>query len=141
MFLNQDEHAYLKVRFDPQSIDWFTENLHTIGDSLTRAVIHRYFWMLVTDRKMSSIKYMDFVEKQLPNEGVEQTVVECLMNLRVCVARFIPTELTRDKKNMLFDTLVTLLAKEGSPKDSIVDNLFGFLASAENMRTALGWLE
>lgn len=61
VFLNQDEHAYAKVRFDPQSIDWLTENLGRIGDPLTRAAIWRYFWALVSDRKMSSLKYMDFV--------------------------------------------------------------------------------
>jgi hypothetical protein len=41
----------------------------------------------------------------------------------------------------MFETLVTLLSKEGIQKDPIVDQLFGFLAAEENIRTALGWLE
>lgn len=36
---------------------------------------------------------------------------------------------------------MALLSKEGVQKDPIVDQLFGFLSSEENMRTALGWLE
>lgn len=63
------------------------------------------------------------------------------MNLRVLIANFIPIELTREKKDALFQTLVALLSKEGVQKDPIVDQLFGTLACEENMRTALGWLE
>ena len=62
VYLNQDDHAYAKVRFDDQSIDWFTQNLNSIDDALTRGAIWHYFWMLVMDRKMSSLKYMDFVQ-------------------------------------------------------------------------------
>ena len=36
---------------------------------------------------------------------------------------------------------MTLLSKEGVSKDPIVDQLFSFLASEENIRTALGWME
>jgi aminopeptidase N len=61
VYLNQDDHAYAKVRFDRHSINWLTENLSHISDALTRAAIWRYFWMLVMDRKMSSLKYVEFV--------------------------------------------------------------------------------
>ena len=43
------------------------------------------------------------------------------MNLRQLIANFIPIELTREKKDALFQTLVTLLSKEGVQKDPIVD--------------------
>ena len=53
--VNEGEHAYAKVRFDPQSIEWFTKNLYTVKDALTRAAIGRYFWMLVMDKQMTSL--------------------------------------------------------------------------------------
>lgn len=71
IYVNQDDHAYAKVRFDSQSIDWFTQNLSKVNNPLTRGAIWRYFWNLVMDRKMSSLKYMDFIEKNLPNENVD----------------------------------------------------------------------
>ena len=89
VFLNQDEHAYAKVRFYSQSVDWLTENLHHVSDPLTRAAVWRYFWMLVMDRKMSSLKYVDFVHKQLPHETVEQIIAVALMNLRVLIGSYI----------------------------------------------------
>ena len=64
-----------------------------------------------------------------------------LMNLRVLISSYIPNDLVSAKKEVLFETLVTLLGKEGVSKDAIVDQLFGFLSSEESMRTALGWLE
>jgi hypothetical protein len=33
------------------------------------------------------------------------------------------------------------LQKEGSPKDSVVDSLFGFLSHKEHIQNALGWIE
>ena len=63
------------------------------------------------------------------------------MNIKALIADYIPIELTREKKDALFQTLVTLLSKEGVQKDPIVDQLFGTLACEENIRTALGWLE
>lgn len=92
--INNDEHAYGKVRFDAESIDWLTENLHRIEDPLTRSTVWRYFWQLVMDRKMSSLKYVEFVQKQLPHETVDQTIGVALMNLKVLIAYYIPTELS-----------------------------------------------
>jgi len=119
--LNLNEHAYAKVRFDAQSIDWLTENLHTVADPLTRAAVWRYFWMLVMDRKMSSLKYLEFVQKQLPHETIDIIIDVALMNLRLLISSYIPTELIKEKKDVMFGTLVALLAKEGIQKDPIVD--------------------
>lgn len=47
--VNLDEHAYACVRFDPKSIDWYTENLSKVRDPVSRASIWRYFWRLVMD--------------------------------------------------------------------------------------------
>ena len=73
------------------------------------------------DRKMSSLKYMDFIEKNLPNENVDQIISVGLMHLRVLISAYIPLEMVSEKKDVLFETLVTLLGKEGVQKDPIVD--------------------
>ena len=140
VLVNQHEHAYAKVRFDAQSIDWFTKNLMRVRDPVTRGTIWRYFWMLVMDRKMSSLKYMEFVKLQLPDESVDQIRSVGLMNLRVLISSYIPSEVVSESKQAMFDTLITLMGKEGVPKDSIVDQLFGFLSSEEQVRASVGWL-
>ena len=109
VFVNEGEHAYAKVRFDSLSVDWFTDNLSTVADVVTRAAVHRYFWMLVMDKKMTSLKYIDFVEKQLPGETVEQIQTVALANLKGLIRNYVPLDLVPEKKDILFSTLVTLL--------------------------------
>ena len=141
VFVNEGEHAYAKVRFDSQSVDWFTQNLSTVKDAVTRAAIHRYFWMLLIDKKMCPLNYIEFMQKQLPAETVEQILQVSLMNLKALIAAYVPLDVVGEKKDALFNTLLTLLQKDGVNKDPIVDQLFGFLSSKENVQAALGWLE
>ena len=97
--------------------------------------------MLLIDKKMSPLKYFEFVQKQLPAETVEQILQVSLMNLKALISAYLPLEVVGEKKDALFNTLLTLLQKDGVNKDPIVDQLFGFLSSKENIQAALGWLE
>ena len=60
--VNHDEHAYCKVRFDKKSVNWFTDNLHLVQNSVTRAATWRHFWMLVMDKQITSLQYLEFVK-------------------------------------------------------------------------------
>ena len=102
VFVNDGEHAYAKVRFDSQSVDWFTQNLSTVKDAVTRAAIHRYFWMLLIDKKMSPLKYIEFVQKQLPAETVEQILQVSLMNLKALISAYVKLDIVEEKKDSWF---------------------------------------
>jgi hypothetical protein len=52
---------------------------------------------------------MDFVQKQLPHETVEQIIAVGLMNLRGLIAYYIPQELVPAKQLIMFETLISLL--------------------------------
>jgi len=60
--VNHGEHAYAKVRFDPASVEWFKNNLHHVH-AVTRAAVWRNFWILTQDKQITSLQYMDFVQK------------------------------------------------------------------------------
>lgn len=62
-----------------------------------------------------------------------------LLNLQVLMKSYIPSELVAEKKGELFDALITLLQANVS-KDPIVDQLFDFLATKDNISTAIEWL-
>ena len=89
--------------------------------------------MLLIDKKMSPLKYIEFVQKQLPAETVEQILQVSLMNLKALISAYVPLDIVEEKKDALFNLLLTLLQKEGVNKDPIVDQLFGFLSSKENI--------
>lgn len=90
VYLNHGSHAYTKVRFDQSSIGWFIKNLSSVESAVTRASIWRYLWMLVLDKKMSSVKYIEFVGNNLPTETVEQIISSGLQNLSSLVSNYIP---------------------------------------------------
>ena len=139
--VNHDEHAYCKVRFDPVSIEWFKENLYLVSHMTTRGAIWRHLWTLVIDKKMKSLHYLDFVQKQIVHESCEHIVSWGLLNLSVLIDSYLPVEVIDEKAHSLFETLIQLLQKEGITKDPIVDRIFSFLSHKEHIQNALGWLE
>lgn len=77
--INHGDHAYVKVRYDKKTLDTFERELCKIDEYMERCVVWRQLWYHVTDKKMSSLQYFNFVVKQLPNETVEQAIENILM--------------------------------------------------------------
>ncbi len=71
LVINVNDHGYCKVRFDDKSLEAFVQNLQNFKDPVTRGMIWRQLWLLVMDKKMSSLQYFDFVVKQIPFETVD----------------------------------------------------------------------
>jgi len=131
VIINVNDHGYAKVRYDQKTLDSFVNNLQRIEDPVTRAQVWRQLWLLVMDRKMSSLQYFDFVVKQIPFESVDQIIQAALMNLSSLVSFYIPTQFVVEKRKIMFDILLKLLgndAIDSQTKIPIVDNLFGFLS-------------
>ena len=144
IIINVNDHGYCKVRYDQKTLDSFVDNLQRIQDPVTRAQVWRQLWLLVMDRKMSSVQYFDFVVKQIPYESVDQIIQVALMNLSALVSYYIPHQHVLEKKKIMFETLLNLLANESieqTTKIPIVDNLFGFLSDLEHLQLAQQWLE
>ena len=85
------------------------------------------------DKKITSLQYFEFVQKQLVHESVEQIIENGLMNLGALIENYLPLNVKNEKQQAIFEILVTLLQKEGLPKDPIVDSLFSFLAHKEHI--------
>ena len=90
--INVNDHGYCKVRYDAKTLESFVHSLQRITDPVTRAQVWRQLWLLVMDRKMSSLQYLDFVLKQIPYEKVDQIIQVALMNLSALVSYYIPVE-------------------------------------------------
>ena len=58
---NINDYGYCKVRYDHNTIQTLTANLHKIQDPLTRAQILRNLWNEVKDLKLSSLKYFEML--------------------------------------------------------------------------------
>ena len=66
------------------------------------------------------------------------------MNLSALVSYYIPTQYVIEKRKVMFNVLLGLLANpyiDNSTKIPIVDNLFAFLSDLEHLNLARLWLE
>ena len=66
------------------------------------------------------------------------------MNLSALVSYYIPSQFVIEKRKIMFNVLLGLLAQphiDHSTKIPIVDNLFAFLSDLENLNLAKLWLE
>jgi len=68
-----------------------------VKSACERGAIWRHFWNLVIDMKITSLKYIEFVQKQLPYETVDQIIATGLMNLRTVISSYIPRDLVKEK--------------------------------------------
>ena len=66
------------------------------------------------------------------------------MNLSALVSYYIPTQYVIEKRQVMFNVLLGLLANphiDNSTKIPIVDNLFAFLSDLDHLNLARLWLE
>lgn len=92
---------------------------------------------------MSSLEYLEFAQKQLAFETVEQIIVLGLLNLRLLFTNYLPLSLVCHRKDAIFATLLNMLVNEKVTKEPIVDQLFYFLSpcSEGNMSMAYKWFK
>lgn len=90
---------------------------------------------------MTSLQYIDFVEKNLIHESVEQIITLGLMNLSTLISRYIPTSLIAENKNKIFRTLLHLIQnRKDLPLDPLVDQIFTFVGgNQENLALIKEW--
>lgn len=69
----------------------------------------RNFWILMQDKQITSLQYMEFVQKQLIHETAEQTIASGLMNLSALINNYLPISVCAEKERALFDIMMTLL--------------------------------
>jgi len=141
IYVNEGEHAYASIRFDQNSKDWLTGNLHLVKNSVTRFAIWRYFWIAVKETAMSSLQYMAFIENQIPKEGEEQILQFGLLVLKSMIDLYLPSECVLDKSSALFEALVGLLYAGKVNRATVVDYVFNFITTKEQMELVLVWLE
>ena len=92
---------------------------------------------------MTSLQYIDFVEKNLIHESVEQIITLGLMNLSTLISRYIPTSLIAENKNKIFRTLLHLIQnRKDLPLDPLVDQIFTFVGgNQENLTLVKEWAQ
>lgn len=68
VFVNYQDHAYIKVNLDKKSLATLSTTLSTIADPLVRLMTWETFWQMVRDQKISLQEYVALVQKHFSKE-------------------------------------------------------------------------
>lgn len=133
LLLNSGDHAYCKVRYDDKTLKTFFDDFGKIDDFNERACIWRHLYQMVMDRKMSSLDFIDFVVKHIPNETVEQSIENTVLLLESLCNNYVPVGRVTESKAMLFDALLAALLKQDNDgvKIPIAQGILPFITTKE----------
>ncbi len=92
VYPNLGDHAYAKISLDSDSVAWAESNLGMLTDNLLRQQVWASLFEMVRDQQLSSLRYLDLVDRHLPAErslGVLDMVVATVAGV---IARFVPED-------------------------------------------------
>jgi hypothetical protein len=63
------------------------------------------------------------------------------MKVKELFSNYLPYELIKENQKKLFNVLFEMLHQEGVAKDPVVDQLFGLIASEDQYKKCVEWLQ
>eukprot|EP01017_Pseudomicrothorax_dubius_P017678 TRINITY_DN1985_c0_g1_i2.p1 TRINITY_DN1985_c0_g1~~TRINITY_DN1985_c0_g1_i2.p1 ORF type:complete len:643 (-),score=139.05 TRINITY_DN1985_c0_g1_i2:72-2000(-) len=114
ILINYGDQAYMKIRLDEKSRDFFLGNLAKIEEQLTRSIIWVTLWNMVRDTHLSAVDFIGVVIDNISLE-TDPSVLSLILNYTsVGLEAYVPVEqaqqyLLREK---LFNVLRTMLISE-----------------------------
>ncbi|CAD8067377.1 unnamed protein product [Paramecium primaurelia] len=111
ILLNYEDQTFVKVFLDQESTKYFSQNLQTINDILTRNQIYRAFFDSVRDGKICSEEYVDFLLAQLPRENSDEILNSQLVYLQQSIESMTPRKYKEVLGKRVFAFLVEQLIK------------------------------
>jgi aminopeptidase N len=102
VFPNHNDHGYVKVALDDQSLQFARENLERIDDDLLRQLLWSSLWNMVRDQQLKSTEYLALVRERVAREPRIEMVEAVLGQAVTALARFVPEERREDEARLLF---------------------------------------
>lgn len=143
VFLNVNDHGFLKVRIDQESLKAF-RNLSKVEDKLTRRMLWQVLWEMVKDFTLSSIEFLELVEANLLQETVDETLLVILARTQSIVQNYLPSELKEQYSQKMLEFGIKLLTHFKDKEDItilLLDRLVFFFESEAQAPLAIEWLQ
>lgn len=116
LLINDQDLAYVKLRLDPDSLDFALENIDKFEDALTRRVILSCAWDMVRDGELSATKYIELALRAIPVENSIATLTALLARVQAAVSRYTAAENRAHRASAAADRLV--LAAQAAPAET-----------------------
>ena len=101
---NHNDHDFVKVALDAQSLEYVRGNLQRIDDPLLRLIIWQSLWDMVRDRKLKSTDYIALASAKVLLEDDLETIESVLGNMQAAIARYVPDTQREQSAHAFFET-------------------------------------
>jgi aminopeptidase N len=114
LILNDGDLTYAKVRFDERSLATIRESLHTLEDSLARALCWGAVWDMTRDAQLSATDFVDIVLRGLGAESDETAAKQLPVYVQIAIDQF-ASPANRDALRATWETGLRGLIERSAP--------------------------
>jgi aminopeptidase N len=114
LLLNDDDLTYAKVRFDPRSLATVRTSLHTVDDSLARALCWGVLWDMTRDAELSAEDFVALVLQGLGSETDETAVKQLPLYVQLAIDQFAHPD-RRDALRVVWEDGLRALLEQAAP--------------------------
>jgi len=151
VLLNYQDEAFIKVKLDKDSLEFFSHNLNKVKEDLTRIIIWKALWDMVRDAQLSSYDFVTIVVRTLPEENSDLNLTSILNYTNEVIGSYAPAVLRANILcPMLFPIIKEKLLKcDPNNKNRIIllkENLisyarYGKEKNVDNIQELISWFE
>jgi aminopeptidase N len=114
LLLNDGDLSYAKIRFDQRSLATVREALHTLDDSLARALCWGALWDMTRDAQVRADDFVGVVLRGLAAETDATAVKQLPLYVQIAVDQLAP-EADREELHSVWETGLRRLVEEAEP--------------------------
>lgn len=92
VYPNLGDHGFIKLSLDETSVAWAIENLGGLEDPLFRQQVWATLFDMVRDGTLSSLRYLELVDRHLPTEPSLPVVDMVTATVAGVISRFVPED-------------------------------------------------
>ncbi|HLE38282.1 MAG TPA: aminopeptidase N [Acidimicrobiia bacterium] len=92
VYPNLGDHGYAKISLDEGSVAYAAEHLGSLGGGLLRQQVWASLYEMVRDGTLSSLRYLELVDRHLPGESSLPVVDMVTAIVAAVISRFVPEE-------------------------------------------------
>jgi len=103
VFLNYNDHAYVKTRLDAKSRQFVEQHLESFPDALLRQMLWTAFYDMTRDGLMSSAAFLRLVRAKLTFESMPKLLDTVLSRAETAYAVLLPSKLKPSEGERMFE--------------------------------------
>ena len=119
-FPNYQDHGFVKVALDGDSIEYLRENLGRIDDPLLRTLLWHTLWTMVRDQQLRSTDFLDLAARHVVAEQDKNLVEAIIGRMLAAVSRYVPESDKVEAAHRLFETSWDTVEATADPDMKII---------------------